>query len=244
MKDEDVKINISDAGNLVVDDTMAVATVLSSDDLVQSLDELAAEVLSFCANRSIDKIKVVGIAKACLPIMTTMIFLLGKRCIDYDFLILESYKKDKRLDDIKVRYKPKVKFCKNEVVLIIDTMLDTGHTMKKAVEIIGDLGAKFVMTCALLKKNRTDGVCVYPHLNFVGFSAPDVFMAGYGLDHDGRYRNIPGIYDTMELDKYKHDKDILDTIIYNNIDYEESVEEEIEEDGEDFGESDESGTNA
>jgi len=244
MEDKDVKINISDTGNLVVDNTMTVSSILSADALVQSLDELSTEILSFCVNRNIDKIKVVGIAKACLPIMTSMIFLLGNRCIDYDFLILESYKKDKRSTNIKVRYKPKVKFCKNEVVLIIDTMLDTGHTMKKAVEIIGDLGAKFVITCALLKKNRTDGICVYPHLNFIGYSVPDVFMAGYGLDHDGAYRNVPGIYNTMEFDKYKHDKEILDTIIYNNIDYEETIEEEIEEDGEDYGESDESDINA
>jgi len=228
-----VKINISDKGDLVIDESMAINPMLSSDDILEIISATCSEIISFCEDRNINKIKIIGVAKACLPIMTSVVFLLGKRCIDYDFLVLESYKGEERTNDIKVRYKPKVKFCKNEAVLIVDTILDTGYSMKKAVSIVKELGADIVLTCALIKKNRTDNICVYPNLDFVGWVSPDVFMVGYGLDDDGYYRNIPAIYNLQELKKYKNDRYILDTIIYNNVEYiyEEEEEGEIEEEG-------------
>jgi len=76
-------------------------------------------------------------------------------------------------------------------VLIIDDILDTGKTISKVVDILSELNPASLRSCMLLEKQVTRSVKY--HANFVGFTIPDKFVVGYGLDFAGRYRNIPVI---------------------------------------------------
>jgi hypoxanthine phosphoribosyltransferase len=76
-------------------------------------------------------------------------------------------------------------------VLIVDDILDTGKTISKVVELISHLNPASIRSCMLLEKQGTRAVEY--HADFVGFSIPDKFVVGYGLDFAGRYRNIPVI---------------------------------------------------
>jgi hypoxanthine phosphoribosyltransferase len=76
-------------------------------------------------------------------------------------------------------------------VLLIDDILDTGHTLNSLKTRFEYLGAQRVDTCVLLYKPSKIEVDLVP--NFVGFAIPDVFVYGYGLDLDGKYRNLSGI---------------------------------------------------
>ena len=79
-------------------------------------------------------------------------------------------------------------------VLIVDDILDTGLTLAELAGRLRDLGAADVRVCVLLSKQRPRSRPV--QADWIGFEIPDVFVVGYGLDHDGKYR---GLRDIREL---------------------------------------------
>lgn len=74
-------------------------------------------------------------------------------------------------------------------VLIIDDILDTGLTLQTACRLLHDRGATEVRTCVLLDKPARRSVPVEAH--YSGFKIENVFVVGYGLDHNNRYRQLP-----------------------------------------------------
>jgi len=76
-------------------------------------------------------------------------------------------------------------------VLLIDDILDTGRTLDKVTRILRAQKPASLHTCVLLNKQRRKQVRVKP--DFVGFTIPDHFVVGYGLDFAERYRNLPYI---------------------------------------------------
>lgn len=77
-------------------------------------------------------------------------------------------------------------------VLIVDDIIDTGYTLLKVVEHIKAKNPNSVNTCVMLDKPSRRKVELTP--NFCGFSIPDVFIVGYGLNYGTHYRNIPYIF--------------------------------------------------
>jgi len=76
-------------------------------------------------------------------------------------------------------------------VLIIDDVLDTGHTCKRVIEEIKKLNPASVKFGVLLEKEGRREVEF--GADFVGFSIPDKFVVGYGLDFAEQYRQLPCI---------------------------------------------------
>lgn len=76
-------------------------------------------------------------------------------------------------------------------VLLVDDILDTGKTLEKLVMILQTLEPLTLQTCILLEKQgrRQSNY----EAQYVGFSIPDEFVVGYGLDFAERYRNLPHI---------------------------------------------------
>ena len=74
-------------------------------------------------------------------------------------------------------------------VLLVDDILDTGRTMKRVIGKLRQLRPRRLRTCVLLDKpsRRVERVGA----NYVGFTIPDLFVIGYGLDYAERYRNLP-----------------------------------------------------
>lgn len=80
---------------------------------------------------------------------------------------------------------------KDRHVIIIDDILDTGHTMAHVRDQILQLKPASLRFCVLLEKSGRREVTLEPDL--VGFSIPDEFVVGYGLDFAERYRELPCI---------------------------------------------------
>ena len=73
-------------------------------------------------------------------------------------------------------------------ILICDTILDTGNTLQEVSRRIRAAGAEEVFRCVLLDKPSRREVDIDADL--VGFTIPDRFVVGYGLDDAGRYRAL------------------------------------------------------
>lgn len=76
-------------------------------------------------------------------------------------------------------------------VLLIDDILDTGLTLQTARKILTERGAAEVRICALLDKPARRIAPITAE--YTGFQIENVFVVGYGLDHDNRYRDLPGL---------------------------------------------------
>ncbi|WP_460449830.1 hypoxanthine phosphoribosyltransferase [Alsobacter sp. SYSU BS001988] len=75
-------------------------------------------------------------------------------------------------------------------VLLVDDILESGRTLAFAKDLLAARGAR-VMTCCLLEKPSKRAVSIEP--DFVGFSCPDLFVVGYGMDVAHSYRELPFI---------------------------------------------------
>jgi hypoxanthine phosphoribosyltransferase len=78
---------------------------------------------------------------------------------------------------------------KGRKVLVLDDILDTGRTLRAVVDRLLDEGATEVKTGVLLAKDKERAAAV--EADYVGFYIADEFVVGYGLDYQGRYRNLP-----------------------------------------------------
>ncbi|MDI4664596.1 hypoxanthine phosphoribosyltransferase [Xanthobacter autotrophicus] len=76
-------------------------------------------------------------------------------------------------------------------VLLIDDILESGRTLAFAKDLLMARGARRVLVCVLLEKPGKRAVHIDP--DFVGFTCPDLFVVGYGMDVAHAFRQLPYI---------------------------------------------------
>ena len=76
-------------------------------------------------------------------------------------------------------------------VLIVEDIIDTGNTLHRLIELFKSRNPKTLSLCTLLDKSDRRQVDV--NVDYIGFSIPDKFVVGYGLDLAEEYRNLPYI---------------------------------------------------
>ena len=77
---------------------------------------------------------------------------------------------------------------KDKDVIIVEDILDSGNTLKFLKEYLQERGPASIKICTLLDKRERRKVEI--EADYVGFTCPDVFVVGYGLDYAEKYRNL------------------------------------------------------
>ncbi len=77
------------------------------------------------------------------------------------------------------------------IVLIVEDIVDSGRTLSRLTQMLGNRGAYKVATVTMMDKPCRREVPFTP--DYVGFTIPDGFVVGYGLDYDQQYRTLPYI---------------------------------------------------
>jgi len=90
----------------------------------------------------------------------------------------------------------------NRDVLLLDDILDTGQTLTALIRHLADRGARSVRTAVLLRKFGRQEVPIEP--DYCGFTIPDVFVVGYGLDFNDDYRHLPYVGVLKEQEVVRH----------------------------------------
>ena len=162
--------------------------LIPAEKIRERLDELAAEIARAYDARP--QVTVVGILNGCLMFVADLV-----RRIDLPlrvaFITASSYRgtatsagkleiRDELLPDLGGRH-----------VLVLDDILDSGKTLTRVVAHLIDRGAASVKVGVLLRKTGRQEVPFEP--DFVGFTIPDKFVVGYGLDFNDEYRHLPFI---------------------------------------------------
>jgi hypoxanthine phosphoribosyltransferase len=88
----------------------------------------------------------------------------------------------------------------NKDVLLVEDIVDSGHTLFHVLEMLQTRRPKSLKVCALLDKEERREISIPIH--YRGFSIPNKFVFGYGLDLDEYYRNLPFVA-VVDLEKYR-----------------------------------------
>mmetsp|Transcript_31984 Transcript_31984/g.50087 ORF Transcript_31984/g.50087 Transcript_31984/m.50087 type:complete len:197 (-) Transcript_31984:65-655(-) len=108
---------------------------------------------------------------------------------EVDFVALSSYgTKGAKRGEVELRMDLR-HAIENKHVLIVEDIIDTGHTLKKLHAMFADRKASSVKTAVLCRKKECVQVAV--ELDYLGFEAPNEWLVGYGLDYSERMRCLP-----------------------------------------------------
>jgi hypoxanthine phosphoribosyltransferase len=84
-------------------------------------------------------------------------------------------------------------------ILVVEDIVDSGLTLKYLLDVLQRRNPTEIQVVALLKKEKPSAADV--QVDRIGFTIPDEFVVGYGLDYAGRYRNLPyvGVLDERAI---------------------------------------------
>jgi hypoxanthine phosphoribosyltransferase len=105
-----------------------------------------------------------------------------------DFIGVSSYGTGTRSGDLVFTKELRLD-VRGRDVLLVDDILDTGRTLSRVLPKLKALKPRRIRTCVLLDKpaRRVEKLSA----DYIGFTIPDLFVVGYGLDFAERYRNLP-----------------------------------------------------
>ena len=108
--------------------------------------------------------------------------------LELDYMHLARYE-GQQGGDIRYLRKPTGTLA-GRTVLLVDDVLDEGQTLRAAQRLVAEAGAKETVTAVLVRK----GVPGVARADFAALEAPDEFLVGRGMDCDGAFRQLSGIY--------------------------------------------------
>ena len=112
--------------------------------------------------------------------------------VKLDFVRLASYGSQSHSQGTIRLTKPIEIPVKDKHILVVEDIVDSGLTLNFLIEHLKKKSPKSVRICALIDKSERREVSV--RVDYVGFSIPEGFIVGYGLDFDERYRHLPALY--------------------------------------------------
>lgn len=170
---------------------MAEADCLASPEQVNAaLDRMASEITARLADSN----------PLVYTVMNGGLIVAGRLLTRLDFPLETAYLHASRyghqlsgnsLLDWRVRPTQEIK---DRTVLVIDDILDEGHTLKAICQHLRDEGAASVQSAVLVHKLHARKAEPGMRADFTGLDIPDRFLFGCGMDYKGYWRNAPGIY--------------------------------------------------
>lgn len=110
--------------------------------------------------------------------------------ITMDFMLVSSYNKSESSGFVRIDSDHKTNIRGWDVILI-DDIVDSGYTIRTVRKLLLDREPRSLKVCVLLDKPERHKVDI--NIDYLGFTIPDYFVVGYGLDYEEKGRNLPYI---------------------------------------------------
>lgn len=164
-----------------------IRVMLNEEDVDKRIKELGEQISKDYEGRSIHLICILkgGVFFMCE---------LAKRItvpVSMDFMAVSSYGGGTASSGSVKIIKDLDESIEGKDVLIVEDIIDSGRTLSHLIELLGQRKPNSIRLCTLLDK--PDRRVVDVKVEYVGYSIPDEFVVGYGLDYDQKYRNLPYI---------------------------------------------------
>lgn len=168
--------------------TYVVDELISAKAIAARVEALAKDISTYFADT--DKLVVVGLLRGSFIFIADLVREIDLP-VEVDFLEASSYG-NAMVSSREVRI---LKDLRGEIsdrdVLVVEDIIDTGHTLRHVLEILGTRHPRRMQVCALLNKpSRREAEIT---ARWIGFDIPDEFVVGYGIDYAQRNRNLPYI---------------------------------------------------
>lgn len=161
--------------------------VMYSEEVIAArIAELGRQISTDYAGK---ELVLVGVLKGSCVFMADLM-----RAIDLpltiDFMSVSSYKDGTvSSGDVEI-LKDLSNPIRGKDVLVVEDIVDTGLTLTRLLELLGSRGANSIRLAAFLDKPEPR-INKALEIDYIGFTIPNEFVVGYGLDAAGRYRNLP-----------------------------------------------------
>jgi hypoxanthine phosphoribosyltransferase len=176
---------VSEAGIYELDHVM-----LSREAIQRRVDEIAADIEG---EYSGEEVIVTGVLKGAAIFMSDLVRSIGRSVdVRMDFIAVSSYGDSSTSSGVVKIVKDMDTYAEDKNVILVEDIMDTGLTLAYLREMFAARGPRTFKTCVLLEKperKKADAI-----LDYKGFTIPDAFVVGYGLDYAGKWRHLPDIW--------------------------------------------------
>jgi hypoxanthine phosphoribosyltransferase len=161
---------------------------IEANKIAARIRELGAQIARDYAGR---ELVLVGVLKGSFVFLADLARAIHSHDVRIEFLGVQSYGDETSSSGVVQITFDLTKPIDGKHVLVVEDIVDTGLTMDYIIENLRTRHPASVKLCALLDKpSRRKKTCT---IDYLGFTIPDLFVVGYGLDYAQRYRNLPFI---------------------------------------------------
>lgn len=161
--------------------------LIDKDQLAERVRELGEEISADYAGK---EILMIGVLRGAVIFMSDLARAINVP-VAIDFMAVSSYGASTSSSGIVRILKDLDEELDGKHVLIVEDIIDSGLTLNYLVENLKARKPASVRLCTLLNKPSRRKAPV--HVDYNGFTIPDYFVVGYGLDYAEKYRNLPFI---------------------------------------------------
>ena len=166
----------------------SVETLISEKDIKKRITELGKDINHFYKDTT--KLLVVGLLRGSFVFIADLAREL-KIPVEVDFMTASSYGNSMQSSN-NIRILTDLNTdIKNLDVLLVEDIIDTGHTLNQVIKLLNNRKPKSLEICCLLNKfSRRE---THIESKWIGFDIPDEFVVGYGIDYAQDNRHLPFI---------------------------------------------------
>ena len=166
----------------------SVETLISEKDIKKRITELGEDINHFYKDTK--KLLVVGLLRGSFVFIADLAREL-KIPVEVDFMTASSYGNSMQSSN-NIRILTDLNTdIKNLDVLLVEDIIDTGHTLNQVIKLLNNRKPKSLEVCCLLNKFSRRETDI--ESKWVGFDIPDEFVVGYGIDYAQDNRHLPFI---------------------------------------------------
>lgn len=163
--------------------------LFSRETIAERVSELAAGIAADMRGK---ELLVVGILNGAVFFLSDLVRRMPENLdVRVDFMSVSSYENATKSSGVVRILRDIGSSIEDRHVLIVEDIIDTGLTLSYLLELLHARKPASLRTCVLLDKSTRREVAV--HVDYCGFTIPDAFVVGYGLDCAGKWRHLPDI---------------------------------------------------
>ena len=164
-----------------------IETLITEEELNKRITEIAEDITKDFGDKDLI---LVCVLKGGVMFMTDVAKKL-KQKVEFEFIDVSSYGNETVSSGKIVLNKDIENSIEGKNVILLEDIVDTGRTLSYLIEYLKQKNPATLKICTLLDKPSRRIVDI--NADYIGFTIPDSFIVGYGLDYAQKYRNLPYI---------------------------------------------------
>lgn len=164
-----------------------IEILINEEQLDKRISKIAEQINKEFVN---EDITLICVLKGGIMFMTDIAKKL-KQKVEFEFIDVSSYNGGTVSSGKLTINKDLETSIEGKNVILLEDIVDTGRTLSYLIEYLKEKKPATLKLCTLLDKPSRRIVDV--NADYIGFTIPDAFIVGYGLDYDQKYRNLPYI---------------------------------------------------